>query len=143
MPHLDHATVNHLAFNAVPVVNIGVLGYCSRFPQMLDLWRELMAHNPGEFMNDETSANILAASHDVVIMPNTWNKSVAFDDSPNDQAAILHYHGHRHAWLTECDASAWWRHLDSMIDTEMPAANIAKYLQSDKWIQAKIKEHLL
>lgn len=137
LPFMDEATKHTLHDIDVPVVNIGVLGYRKDCAWILDEWLDLMSHNIGGFMNDETTANILTARHGMTVMPNTWNKSIDpwFDADSNDNAVILHYHGKRHTKHDVCDTGPWWRHLDSMIDAEFPADQIKSFLEMDESLQ--------
>jgi hypothetical protein len=126
---------------AVPAVNIGVMGW-SRGNPVIDEWERLTMAVAGVHMADEHACQVSFMTGSHVVMPAKWNESCVYATVPLPEAKILHYHGNKHTSPKRNSSRLWLNALREMIFNGGVSSKIALYLNwGDVSTKSVLEQH--
>jgi hypothetical protein len=115
----------------VAAINIGVMGWSKRCPEVMARWKELTLSIAGVHMADEHAAQITYPFYPTALMGPEWNESCVFPSRPGfAHAKVLHYHGGKHSAPERASSRLWLQALQRLWE------------DSPSWVQDRLKTYI-
>lgn len=102
----------------IPAINLGLVGWDSRYTDMMNDWEWLLDKRAGKHLADEVSANCMIAMYpgQIAVAKSEWNESCVYKTDDPTKAKILHFHGNKHASPLRPSSRFWLCYLANMLE---------------------------